>query len=470
GLFKYFSFNKEFFIISSLVLIIFTVCSFFFKNKWAVLVVFAFLGFNLLGFELFKEKLNLEALNTFENKGLLYFEAVISGNVKYSEGEECVLVNVRKIVTQEGEDVSNLSINALLDLSYSRDEIGSRYKISFVGKFKKIRDYFYKIENVVLYNKLNSAPLNSWFLQLINGSKSYILKTIDKNKGVYGDFGSSVFKAIFLGDKSFLSRNIKNSFINSGTYHVFAISGQHIVFLYLVLLFILRFFCLPLRVINVLAVLSLCFYCILTGLSPSVVRAGLMIILYIIGSSFGRKKDLMNLLAIAALIILLVKPMYLFNMGFQLSFMAVFAILFCLPYTKKIHEKIKNYVLIYVFDILFISVSIFIFTAGVVSYNFGNITPFSPIANLFILPAVSLLLLLCVLYILVGFLPIISVFVAKLIFININYMIFVVEKMEGFKSFKYSLPLWGMVVYYLVLGTVMFWVKFSSCNSQQGNI
>lgn len=136
--------------------------------------------------------------------------------------------------------------------------------------------------------------------------------------------------ALSLGDKSLLSRERSSAFANAGAMHVLAVSGLHVG----ILLGIIQWICFRtpfLRkkslsiVISIIAIWSFAF---LTGLSPSVFRAALMFSILAVGQLFGMKFFSINSLLISALFLLIIDPFYLYDMGFQLSYLAMLGITF----------------------------------------------------------------------------------------------------------------------------------------------
>jgi competence protein ComEC len=140
--------------------------------------------------------------------------------------------------------------------------------------------------------------------------------------------------ALLLGVKDDLDNDIRNAYANTGTMHVLAVSGLHVGIIF----GILHFFLAGLRSVpghrfysGVIVILVLVLYAYLTGLSPSVLRAVLMFSLFTIGTAFGFQKSTYNTLAIVAFALLCYNPYYVMEVGFQLSFLAVMAILYLQP-------------------------------------------------------------------------------------------------------------------------------------------
>ncbi|MBQ9519295.1 MAG: DNA internalization-related competence protein ComEC/Rec2, partial [Firmicutes bacterium] len=154
---------------------------------------------------------------------------------------------------------------------------------------------------------------------------------------------AAVLKAVTTGDKSFLDNDIKDSFKGAGIYHFLSISGLHISVIAAFMVYIIGR--LSKKAAYITAMLFLALYWFLTGGSVSVTRAVLMIYIYLLGRLFGRKADIINSASAAALILLLYKPLYLFDTGFLYSFLAVFGIGLAFIPLKNYDKKGRKIVL-----------------------------------------------------------------------------------------------------------------------------
>ncbi len=149
------------------------------------------------------------------------------------------------------------------------------------------------------------------------------------NNGLSGD-EFSVASAILLGYNQLMDANMKKSYAAAGVVHVLCVSGLHVGIIYLVFNFLLSFLQKNKGkrfVKAMLLLLIIWFYALLTGLSPSVWRAAVMISLFIISDNLQRDSDKYNTLAASAFLILLINPLLVFDVGFELSYAAVLGIL-----------------------------------------------------------------------------------------------------------------------------------------------
>ena len=147
-------------------------------------------------------------------------------------------------------------------------------------------------------------------------------------------------KGILLGERSDIPSETLETFRNSGTFHVLAVSGLHIGLVAAFCYF--GFSCLRIqkKPICLLTISVVLIYASLVGFRPSVCRAALMAILFLSATFIDRDTDIFNLLAFAALVLLLLNPYQLWDVGFQLSFVAVASIVYFVPKMEKPLQKL----------------------------------------------------------------------------------------------------------------------------------
>ena len=241
--------------------------------------------------------------------------------------------------------------------------------------------------------------------------RSTALRARAKLLNLYNTFGFSndeyaFLSALTLGYKADLSNEIKQAFITTGTSHVLAVSGLHVGVVYFIigtLFFFLkgkgkRFF-----LKHVFILLILWGYVFITGMPVSVIRAAIMLTLFSVASMFHRKGYHYNTLAIAAFFILIINPNYLFDIGFQLSFVAVFSILYFQPKLSKLHTP-TNKASKYVWDLMTVSLAaqLGVFPLGL--YYFGTFPIYFFISNLLVIPLIGVVIYLAFTLSIVSFL------------------------------------------------------------------
>lgn len=204
----------------------------------------------------------------------------------------------------------------------------------------------------------------------------------------------SVIAAMTLGDKTALSKDIKDIYSVTGASHVLALSGLHLGIIYSLLsLFVFRHRWQMFS--QVLLVLSIWAFVFLVGMSTSVVRSAVMLTVYALLSLGRRDKMSVNTLFFTAIVMLIASPMSLFDVGFQMSYMAVLAILLFMPLMDDIvpGKYLMDHSLIrWGWGIVCISIAAQIGVAPLIAYYFGRLSVYFLLTNFIIVPAATLIL------------------------------------------------------------------------------
>lgn len=200
--------------------------------------------------------------------------------------------------------------------------------------------------------------------------------------------------ALTLGIKEALDEEIRTSFAETGLMHILAVSGLHVSLIVwgLGYLFsVLKYLPGGKYLYSLILLVSLGFYVILSGLSPSVMRAVLMFSFLIFADVIGRRQNIYNTLAASAFLLLLINPFFIQSLGFQLSYLALVGILYLQP---KIYAfmKTKYQVLNYMGQLSSVSMAAQIATFPLGLYYFHQFPNYFLLSNLFILPLLPLLM------------------------------------------------------------------------------
>lgn len=209
-----------------------------------------------------------------------------------------------------------------------------------------------------------------------------------------------VLSALTLGDRSGLSEEVRAAYADAGVAHVLALSGLHVGVIYAMLAFLMRGVLRRrelrwLREILTIAVLWL--FALMVGMSASVVRAVTMCTLYILSRWVSGESNSINVLSLAALLMLFVHPLYLFDVGFQLSFMAMAAILWLEPHLEVLfHRSSLHPILAYFVGVVCMSLAAQLGTFPLTLYHFGTFPTYFLVTNLVVIPYLYAVLMLCV--------------------------------------------------------------------------
>ncbi len=259
---------------------------------------------------------------------------------------------------------------------------------------------------------------------------------------------ASLAIAMLLGDKSTMQEDTRQMFNHSGLAHIICVSGLHVIIIVSFFDFLLGFvissnlrgFYLR-RIILMLLTWCIAF---VVGLTPSCVRVAVMCSLVLLGEISKRDYNNCNILLTTAFIFLLFDPLLLFNISFQLSFLAVFGIFLFKPYifSKLTYlsalcfqpaNRIK-----FISDKILQNVSISIATQicclPVLIINFGYFPLFFFLANIVAIPLAQIILISIIVYLPLSFLPVIPSLLSEVLNLEISLLLFITEQTEKLNS------------------------------------
>lgn len=233
---------------------------------------------------------------------------------------------------------------------------------------------------------------------------------------------SSIAISMILGDRSALDADTRSDFALTGAAHVLAISGLHVGLIFGILLWLWQWAIGKNRykwIRFLLILLVLWLYALLTGLSPSVLRATVMFSFILAGMSLKEKGYVLNSLAASAFVLLLVNPGIIFNAGFWLSYSAVVGIVLLYP---KIYAlvSIKPGLRHFLWQLLVVSFCAQVATLPITIFLFHQTPVMGLLTNLIVVPLASTVLYSGLLYLLLSWVPIVSmaiVFILKSVLI-----------------------------------------------------
>ncbi|RNI22640.1 ComEC/Rec2 family competence protein [Rufibacter latericius] len=261
-------------------------------------------------------------------------------------------------------------------------------------------------------------PEGTWLVLGIDPPSSVVALSLKIRKQLENAFGQhirskrelTIAHALVLGVQDDLDASLRNAYARTGTMHVLAVSGLHVGLLYGVLLFFLK----PLRrgktskvFIFLLVIGVVWFYAFVTGLSASVLRSVCMFSLVELGLLLRRKSSILNTLAVVALGLLLYEPNFLFDVGFQLSFLAVAGIVLLQPLSLKLWYPERKPVRL-VWELLAISIAAQLATFPLSLYYFHQFPVYFWVANLVAVPLTSLGLYIGVAFMMLFWVPMVN--------------------------------------------------------------
>lgn len=206
---------------------------------------------------------------------------------------------------------------------------------------------------------------------------------------------AAVSLALVMGQKGALTQDTREAYVRSGAMHVLAVSGLHVG---IIAVFVQRFLGLlipagrfrrRLRVIG--GIFSVWLFALLTGAAASVVRAAIMFSLFMLGQLYRSRAGVWNSILAAALLMLWVNPLYLFQLSFQLSFTAVAGIVFFYPHLYRLVYP-PNPVFTYLWQLLCVGLAAQLATAPLTIYHFGQFPLLFWLSGWVVIPLATLIL------------------------------------------------------------------------------
>ena len=380
---------------------------FFFKIKDFVLSIF-FLGLGVFAHELHNKE---QVLPNFPNSSEVVFtlDKKLNSNEKNKRYEVKILkVNEKSVdlglvlsVPKEEKELdfkhfykaeiylNKVKANAQ-DFGFDYQKYLGRKQIYFQGYAPNSFQVAEK-ENLTLSEKIKQKRLE-------------VLQNIDQAK--LSEKSKEFTKGIILADRTEMDRETVEDFSKSGLVHILAISGSHMAIIFWLILLLLKPI-FPANFRNVPIVISLIFiwlFAIFIDFGSSVIRSCIMITAYYFYVLLQRKPDLLHAMAISGLAILIFDTNQLFDVGFQLSFIAVFGIFWLNEPILKYLPKPKNTVQNFLVNVVSISIAAQVATLPLVIYYFHQYSLISVIANLVVIPFSEIIIIFALLMtILLGF-------------------------------------------------------------------
>ena len=243
--------------------------------------------------------------------------------------------------------------------------------------------FYYQILRISF--RLNQAEIqvkSDKFYKISEGLYQLRRKAGSKVDALLPEQEASVMKTMLLGEKGILDEEIKGLYQRNGIAHILAISGLHISMIGMGLYQLLRRAGLKIRLSAILASMVIVLYGMMTGFAVSAIRAIAMFLLQMLAQILGRTYDRITALAVAAVLVLVEQPLYLFHSGFQFSFLCVLGISLILPVLGNVRKGKK----------LFEGIALMEVTLPVYLGVFYQIPVYSMFLNFIVLPMMSILM------------------------------------------------------------------------------
>ncbi|MGN1310354.1 MAG: ComEC/Rec2 family competence protein [Clostridia bacterium] len=271
-----------------------------------------------------KENIEIEAVIISASKESEYYTSyIVKGNTKEFKNKRFILY-VKKGTNLEYGDKIRV-IGEFYEPEDSRNYKGFSYK-----KYLQTEKIYgtIKAKNIEIKSKNNTVFL----FKLSNSMRNRIIEQI---KNILPEETSGLLAGLMLGDKTYISDEIKSNFQKSSLAHILAVSGAHVSYIILGLTYAVSINKMPKKRGYIFIIFSLNVFIFITNFSVSVVRACVMSIIFIISKLFYRKLDIKNTIAISLLIILIHNPYSINSVSMQLSYLGTIGVIFIAPTIER---------------------------------------------------------------------------------------------------------------------------------------
>ena len=384
----------------------------------------------------------------------------------------------------QGQSVKASLLRDTVDHRYQRLHLGDG--ILAVSRFEQpkrfgdtnfnyplyLKSHGFSATSFIYYRNWRKAEVNMTSLSLLERTRiaalTYRQHLIDKYSqlGMHED-ELAVAMAMTLGDKSRLTGHLRDLYSVSGASHVLALSGLHIGIIYMLMVVLVGYRRWRLLRETVL-ILGIWAYAFLTGLSPSVTRAAVMLTIYSLASLLGRDRMSLNALAFTAVIMLAAHPLNLYDVGFQLSFMAVLSILlFYRLLFGLVPEQVLNCVgwgnvrpLRWAWAMVVVSVCAQLGTAPLTMFYFGRFSVYFLLTNFVVIPLAYAILMLTVLLMVASVWPAAQLWLAGVLSLVVgwqNNVLSWIASLPGSHVDGITLSAWHVAVIYLLMFLPLLW-------------
>ena len=400
---------------------------------------------------------------------LIWVEADIQRVLKKSNHYKNYLANVKKVGQQKVKG------KLLIHIPITEPELNTKHTIQALIPAHQIKEIFTAVnpesfdyrKHMKYRNVYREVHIKDGFYRVKESKRFNIIalsetwrEKIKENfeKSQMGSDELLLAFSLLLGERQELSQEILNNFKAAGTIHILAISGLHIGILLLFLNFVFK----PLKVrykvlYLILTVGFLWLYAFMTGFSPSVFRAVTMFSILAVSLEIKRKTNIYNTLSAAALIMLVIHPNFLFQVGFQMSFLAVLSIVSFYPIFKNIYQ-FQNKFLQWLLDLFWVSVSAQIGILPLTLYYFHQFPIYFLIANLLVIPLLFIILFIGFGLIILSVLSIHFNFLFQIFGFLINLLLSINEKVASLEKSLIThidFPFYLLIISFL--GVILFY-------------
>lgn len=341
-------------------------------------------------------------------------------------------------------------------LEYEKPSTARNYMGFDYSNYLKTKKIFgtvnLKEEDVEIISHDNSNIILRKIYELRNLMKTKIEKLLPKET-------SGLCLGMLIGETSGIEENMQENFRDSNLSHILAVSGANVSYIIVSITYIFNKMYLRKRLSKIISIILLILFMLLTGCTSSVNRACIMAILMLIAELLYRKSDVYNNLAISALILLIINPYSLLDIGFQLSYMGTIGIVF-------LHDKIGSFIKInnkivkYFFEMIVVTTCANLAIIPIMMFHFNTISLTFYFSNIIVGPILGIVV---IIGFIMFFISLIFTPISRLIAIVLNLMLkFIIKIAEITANMPFSKitiitpSFFFIIVWYLIIISISY--------------
>ncbi|MBW3469879.1 ComEC/Rec2 family competence protein [Arthrospiribacter ruber] len=299
----------------------------------------------------------------------------------------------------------------------------------------------------------NEYPVHQFFAKV----RASVMGKLDQK--IHNPQAAQVAKALLLGQKKNLEKEVSEAYATAGAMHILAVSGLHVGIIYgFFFLFIKPYRLKKVKRIGYLSfiIVLIWVYALLTGMSPSVMRAATMFTLMALAQMKSRSPSIFNAIALSAFVLLVFDPDLIYSVGFQLSYVALIGIIVFQPLIVRLW--IPKYPAVeYLWQITAVGIAAQLATFPISAYYFHTFPVYFMISNLIAIPGAFLIMCFGVPMMLLADVPLISQFLSLMTeycILSVNLVVFWIQDLPYSRVREIYLPGWKVFMYWILLSLV----------------
>ncbi|PIS21316.1 hypothetical protein COT51_03510 [candidate division WWE3 bacterium CG08_land_8_20_14_0_20_41_15] len=315
------------------------------------------------------------------------------------------------------------------------------------GKLKE--KAFLSYPKISILENQSLSPIANFTKKLTNTR----LRLEQKISGNFPEPQASLLSGIVLGSKRGLPQNFNDALRRTGTLHIVVVSGFNISLIAGLIVSLTK----PMgrKLSFVLSIVGVLAYVLMVGAEAPVRRAGIMGLIAILGSFVGRPRAVLLSLIVSSYIMLLLDPLIIFDIGFQLTFLATFSIILLSPIILSFFKTTSGLT-----EAFATSLSAQLLVWPVIAANFKQVSFLSPLVNLFISPIIGGVTYGGILFLVLNsFSSLLSRLLSYILWVPLTYFVFMVERFSAFKFMSFNIS--GIstlliIIYYYFVGVFIY--------------